>query len=59
MLGMQGSLYTPRGVTNFVIDRLQPKLGEKIGDFACGTGGFLISALENNGERRKNLLLKI
>ena len=44
--GNAGEFYTPRGVTNFVIDRLQPKLGEKIGDFACGTGGFLISALE-------------
>lgn len=44
--GNAGEFYTPRGVTNFVIDRLQPKLGEKIGDFACGTGGFLISALD-------------
>lgn len=41
-----GEYYTPRAVTDFVIDILDPKLGEKVADFACGTGGFLISGLE-------------
>ena len=26
---------------------LNPQIGEKIGDFACGTGGFLISAINH------------
>lgn len=45
--GNAGEYYTPRAVTDFVIDILDPKLGEEVGDFACGTGGFLISALEH------------
>lgn len=44
--GNAGEYYTPRPVTDFVIDMLKPQLGEKIADFACGTGGFLISGLE-------------
>lgn len=44
--GNAGEFYTPRAVTQFVIDILQPKLGERVADLACGTGGFLICALE-------------
>lgn len=44
--GNAGEYYTPRPVTDFVIEMLNPKFGEKVGDFACGTGGFLVSALE-------------
>lgn len=44
--GNAGEFYTPRAVTDFVIDILQPKYKEKVADFACGTGGFLVSALE-------------
>lgn len=43
--GNAGEYYTPRPVTDFIIDILSPKLGEKVADFACGTGGFLISSL--------------
>lgn len=39
-----GEFYTPRAVTDFVIKMLDPKIGEKIADLACGTGGFLTSA---------------
>lgn len=52
--GNAGEFYTPRAVTDFVIDILKPKLGEKIGDFACGTGGFLISALEYIRKNQKS-----
>ena len=38
--------YTPRAVTDFMTQMVAPKLGEKIADFACGTGGFLTSALK-------------
>lgn len=41
--GSAGEFYTPRAVTEFMADRIQPKLGEKMADFACGTGGFLTS----------------
>lgn len=43
--GNAGEFYTPRAVTDFMVQVTKPKLGEKIGDFACGTGGFLVSAL--------------
>lgn len=43
--GNAGEFYTPRGLTDFIIKMLNPRLGEKVGDFAMGTGGFLISAL--------------
>lgn len=41
-----GEFYTPRPLTDFMAQRIKPQLGEKIGDFACGTGGFLTSALK-------------
>lgn len=44
--GQSGEFYTPRAVTNFMAQRLAPKLGESVADFACGTGGFLTSALK-------------
>lgn len=44
--GRAGEFYTPRALTDFIIDRLQPKLGEVVGDWAMGTGGFLTSALK-------------
>lgn len=43
--GNAGEFYTPRAVTDFIVEVVKPVLGEKIGDFACGTGGFLTSAL--------------
>ena len=44
--GNAGEFYTPRPVTDFIIDRINPQLGEVIADFACGTGGFLTSGLK-------------
>lgn len=42
-----GEFYTPRAVTQFITDMVAPKLGEKVLDPACGTGGFLVCAVEN------------
>ncbi len=42
-----GEYYTPRAVTKFIVEQLDPKLGEKFGDFACGTGGFLTAAIDH------------
>lgn len=44
--GNAGEFYTPRAVTDFMAQILAPKLGERVADFACGTGGFLTSALK-------------
>jgi type I restriction enzyme M protein len=45
--GNAGEYYTPRAVTQFMVDMVAPKLGEKILDPACGTGGFLVCSIEN------------
>lgn len=44
--GNAGEYYTPRPVTQFMVDMTAPQLGEKIMDPACGTGGFLTCAIE-------------
>lgn len=43
--GNAGEFYTPRAATEFIAEILSPKLGERMADFACGTGGFLTSTL--------------
>lgn len=44
--GDAGEYYTPRAVTKFVTEMVAPKLGESVLDPACGTGGFLSSAID-------------
>ncbi len=44
--GSAGEFYTPRAVTDFMAKMIKPKIGEKMADFACGTGGFLSSWLK-------------
>ena len=43
--GSAGEFYTPRAVTDFMAKMIEPKIGEKMADFACGTGGFITSWL--------------
>jgi len=45
--GDAGEFYTPRAMTNFAIEMLDPQLGESILDPATGTGGFLCSAIRH------------
>tara|TARA_Y100001970_G_scaffold291019_1_gene426720 strand:+ start:667 stop:2100 length:1434 start_codon:yes stop_codon:yes gene_type:complete len=45
--GNAGEYYTPRAVTQFIVDMVNPKLGEKILDPACGTAGFLVNTIEH------------
>ena len=45
--GNAGEFYTPRAVTQFIVDLVDPKLGETVLDPACGTGGFLTCAIEH------------
>ena len=44
--GSSGEFYTPRAVTDFMAKIIAPKIGERVADFACGTGGFLTSWLK-------------
>ena len=43
--GSSGEYYTPRAVTDFMAKMIKPQIGENVADFACGTGGFLTSWL--------------
>ena len=43
--GAAGEFYTPRAVTDFMARMIRPRIGEQMADFACGTGGFLVSWL--------------
>ena len=44
--GDSGEFYTPRPVIRFMVQQVGPQLGEIVSDPACGTGGFLVEALE-------------
>lgn len=49
--GNAGEYYTPRAVTAFMVDRIDPKPGENLLDPSCGTGGFLTCAIRHMRER--------
>ena len=49
--GNAGEYYTPRAVTAFMVDRIDPRPGELLLDPACGTGGFLTCALRHMRDR--------
>lgn len=44
--GSAGEFYTPRALTDFMAETIDPQIGEKMADFACGTGGFITSWLK-------------
>lgn len=45
--GDSGEFYTPRPIIRFIVQQVDPKLGEIVLDPACGTGGFLVEAHEH------------
>jgi type I restriction enzyme M protein len=49
--GNAGEYYTPRAVTAFMVDRIDPKPGELLLDPACGTGGFLTCSIRHMRDR--------
>lgn len=46
--------FTPRRIVQFMVDFLDPRPGEVICDPACGSGGFLVAALERLRENEIN-----
>lgn len=50
-----GEFYTPRAITKFMTDHVNPQIGETIADFACGTGGFLAEATEHLQKQAKTI----
>lgn len=49
--GGLGEYFTPRNVVEFIVELISPKIGERIVDPFCGTGGFLIYAFEKVSEK--------
>ena len=52
--GNAGEFYTPRAVTQFMVDMVNPRLGEVVLDPATGTGGFLVCAIEHMRKQVNN-----
>lgn len=53
--GDSGEFYTPRAVVRFMVDVLNPRLGETILDPACGTGGFLVESFSHLSKQAKTV----
>ena len=53
--GSAGEFYTPRAVTDFMAQVIQPRIGETMADFACGTGGFIVSWLKELKKQVKTI----
>lgn len=60
--GKNGQFRTPRHIINLLVELVEPKFGNKIGDPACGTGGFLLGAYQfivsNEFDREKKYSLQ-
>lgn len=52
--GNAGEFYTPRAVTKFIVNRIDPQLYEIVLDPACGTGGFLTCTIDHKRKRYVN-----
>ena len=44
--GKNGQFRTPRHIIKLIAELVRPRLGDRIGDPACGTGGFLLGAYQ-------------
>lgn len=53
--GKSGEYYTPRAITHFITDIVDPKIGEKVLDPSCGTGGYLTAAIEHFKKQAQNV----
>lgn len=53
--GDAGEFYTPRPVVKFMVEMINPKIGETVLDPAAGTGGFLVQAFEHLKKQAKSV----
>ena len=53
--GKSGEFYTPRAITQFITDIINPRIGERLLDPACGTGGYLTCAIEHLKKQANNV----
>lgn len=53
--GKSGEFYTPRAITEFICEMIDPQLGEKILDPSCGTGGYLTAAIERLKDKANSI----
>jgi type I restriction enzyme M protein len=53
--GKSGEFYTPRAITEFICEIINPQLGERVLDPSCGTGGYLTAAVEHLRKQAKNV----
>ena len=53
--GKSGEFYTPRAITSFITEMINPKIKKKILDPACGTGGYLTCAIEHLKEQANSV----
>lgn len=51
--GMSGEFYTPRGIIEFMVQMVDPRLGETVYDPACGSAGFLVGAYNHMIQQAK------
>jgi len=43
--GDRGEFFTPRNVMHMTVEMVAPKVSDKVLDSSCGTGGFLVTAM--------------
>jgi len=53
--GKSGEFYSPRALTGFITEMINPQLGEKMLDPANGTGGFTTAVIEHLKKQAKNI----
>ena len=51
--GDRGEFFTPRNIMRMAVEMVDPKPGEKVCDTSCGTGGFLVTAMNHIIEELK------
>lgn len=57
--GDRGEFFTPRNVMHMTVDMLSPKSDEKVLDPACGTGGFLVIAMNSVIKKLEKQMIKV
>lgn len=53
--GKSGEFYTPRALTQFITELINPQLGEKFLDPSTGTGGFITAVIEHQKKQANNI----